>query len=663
MRQGKRPSDAKNRIGGQVTPPHQHTDSPLSTTFARISPASPRSSSTASSPLLSRRQCLSLATAGLAAPLLQACGGGGAGASTFAPVSSQPDPESVRWCRDAIRTALARDGSATTAVSVALLADDRVVWREAFGYADRENGLLATPDTRFNIGSVSKVIAALATMILRDRGQLTLDQALFELLPSFSMLSPGYTRITVRHLLSHASGVPGSNDHNLSNFVQYQSFEQETLVALANSHLKHEPGELSAYCNDGFTLIEPLVRQLTGMSYPDFVQREILQPLGMSLTGYALAPAAEGTFVHPYEAGHSLRQEMFASRASGGAITTPTDMMKLARLLLDEGVYEGRRIVSAEAVREMGVNQDLRTRINPTPMSARFGLGWDSVQQPGMAAAGLRGWCKNGGTLFFLTEFFVLPEARLALLVSGNGFDYGSLMLAEGLLLRTAAERGTIGARPLPIVSTVPPVSAVPDTTALVGVYANYRAPFQVLATSDGSLTLNRWDDGQAKWKPEQEKLRARSDGSWWSDGQPSNCYRFATVDGHRYLIQRGLSANQLYWGEMTLGEWLPPLDTPLSPAWRARLDSRWTLDNESPESVLVRDGPIVFRMDELKDLPGYVFWNDWQLLRVVDDNNAAMVVKVPGNNGRDLYELVVVKDGSKERLHAGSFEFSRTTA
>ncbi|HUH77853.1 MAG TPA: serine hydrolase domain-containing protein, partial [Devosia sp.] len=445
-------------------------------------------------PRLSRRDCLGWATAGLAAPLLQACGGGGMPA--FAPVTPpvSSDAESVRWCREAIQSALGRSSSQTAAVSVALLADDRLVWREAFGYADRERGLLATPDTRFNVASIAKVVTALAVMILRDRGLLTLDQPLVALLPGFRMRSPGFIRITVRHLLAHTSGVPGYNFRNAFNFAPYPDYAQDTLNALADSHLKHEPGELAVYCNDGFTLIEPLVRQLSGLSFTDFVRREIFEPLGMRLSDYTTALAAEGSFAHPFEEGRNLPQELCASYATGGILTTPTDMMKLARLLLDQGMYEGRRIVSAEAVREMGVDQSADNAINPTPIW-RWGLGWDSVQQAGMAAAGLRGWTKNGGSHFFHTEFHVLPEARLAMLVTGSGFDYGGLDLAEGLLLRAAAERGAIQALPSTLVSIVPPrIVAEPDTTELVGVYANYEAPLQVLAANDGSLTLKRWN-------------------------------------------------------------------------------------------------------------------------------------------------------------------------
>lgn len=600
-------------------------------------------------PRLSRRDCLTLAAAGLAAPLLQACGGGSDGSG---------DPESVRWCREAIRTALARNDSKTTAVSVALFAGDRVVWREAFGHADREQGVPATTEMRFNLGSVAKVMATLAVMILRDRGQLALDQPLVELLPDFRMRSPAFTRITVRHLVSHASGVPGTNLRNVSNFIPIPGYAQDTQYALSQSRLKHEPGELSVYCNDGFTMVEPLVRQLSGLSFPEFVEREILGPLGMTRSGYGTAALPEGSYVHPYEGGRSLRQEIPAMYATGGLVATPSDMMTLARMFMNQGVHEGRRIVSAESIRDMGVDQSVRALINLAP-EARWGLGWDSVRQAGLNAAGLLCWTKNGGTTFFDTEFFVLPEARLALLISGNGFDYGSTVLAEGLLLRVAQERGLIPALPPAIDPGAPAaVTPAPDTGTLVGIYANSGAPFQVLAASDGSLTLNRWTG--TGWKKQRSQLRARSDGHWWSEESSTSCYFFTMVLGRRYLVQRLLRSNRLYWVDSPQGEWLPPLETPLPAAWRARIDSQWELINDSPESVLSRDGPTRWRIDELPERPGYVMLDNEQLLRVVSDNEAGMTVKISTTSGRDLCELNMVTTQGQEAFHSGSLVFRR---
>ncbi len=607
---------------------------------------------------LSRRHYLGLSVASLAAPWLQACGGD---------AEEHPDwsrTEAVRWSREHIRAALERSGSTTTtAVSVALLADDRVVWREAFGYADRQKEVPATTETRFNIGSVSKVVTALAVMILCDRKKLELDQPLADLLPTFRMLSPGFTRVTVRHLLSHASGFPGNNMRDSSMFSPYLGYAQDTQSALEFAHLKHEPGELAVYCNDGFTMIEPLVQALDGRAFPDFVQQEIFDPLDMRSSGYPVKPLAEGTYVHPYFKDHSLTQEMATPFASGGITSTPSDMMKFAQMLIDQGVYQGRRLVSAQAIQDMGVNQGARTTINPAAASWQWGLGWDSVQQAGMNAAGVHAWSKNGGTFFFSSEFFVLPELRMAMLVTGSGHDYEPQKIAEGLLLRAALARGAISKLPDAISPAIPGVASSPVSAdvARPGIYASSKAPLQVTIDREGSVTLSSWNgDG---WVVTHDQLRQRSDGNWWADGWPRLCYRFQSVGPHHYLIRRELSASALNWGELPLGEWMPPLDTPLPAAWKARLGSQWRYANDAPQAVTRLLAPIVWRLRELKVLPGYLLLED-QLLRVVNDEEAGMVVKVPGDSGRDLYEIRMVKSAQEgmavEELRLGSVVFER---
>jgi hypothetical protein len=348
-------------------------------------------------------------------------------------------------------------------------------------------------------------------------------------------------------------------------------------------------------------------------------------------------------------------------------------MLKLARLLLDQGVYQGRRIVSADAVRDMGIDQGAWVRINPVAASTTWGLGWDAVRHPGPAAAGLRAWQKGGDTFFFSTQFFVLPEARLALAISGNGFDYGALALAEGTLLRAALERGAIAALPPVIVPAVLPAAATPvDTGMLTGIYASSAGPFRIEADSNddagGALTLTHWT-AQGRWEavPGLGKLRERSDGHWVSDANATLGIRFQTVDGHRYLLSRALSAHGYYWTDSVVGEWLPPLATPLSDAWRARVGSRWRCDNESPESMTKVLGPKTGRIDTLDELPGYLLWNDEQLLRPLDDRTAGMTIKAPGFSGRDLVELRMVPapdpanpQALSETLHEGSLVFQR---
>lgn len=387
-----------------------------------------------------RRRWLQLAGAGLLAQALPGCGGDG-----DAPHDAAQLAPAIGWGRQSIADAMAQTD--TSAVSVALMTRQGIIWQEAFGMADRAAGIAATTRTRFNIGSVSKVLAAMAAMILCDRGLASLDAPIVRYLPDLSMRSDAFRQITLRQLLSHSSGLPGTNTRNIFSFSPIAGYALDTERSLAHYHLKHTPGELAVYCNDGFTLVERIVQSLTGLSYADFVRREILTPLGMADSDYALQPFAPGTFAHPYHEGQRIGQEFANAYATGGLASTPGDMMKLAALLLGQGNVSGLTLLSTAAVQEMGTDQTQHLPINPSP-EWRWGLGWDSVRQLGLAAVGIDAWQKNGGTAFHATEFFVLPRQGMALLLTGSGRDYNPTRLAEGILLRALAAVDAIAAGP-----------------------------------------------------------------------------------------------------------------------------------------------------------------------------------------------------------------------
>ncbi len=132
-------------------------------------------------------------------------------------------------------------------------------------------------------------------------------------------------------------------------------------------------------------------------------------------------------------------------------------------------------------------------------------------------------------------------------------------------------------------------------------------------------------------------------------------------MQGHRYLIRRARSANALYWGENPMGEWLPPLQTPLPAAWKMRVGTQWRYVGDAPDSLVSRLlSPMIWQLGELEDMPGYVLLDNEQLLRVVNDDEAGMTVKVPGNDGRDLAELRMVKGEVVDEMHIGNLVFER---
>jgi CubicO group peptidase (beta-lactamase class C family) len=114
------------------------------------------------------------------------------------------------------------------------------------------------------------------------------------------MLSPAYRQITVRMLLDHSSGFPGSEYRNIFTTELVPGYAQQTMEALASERLKTTPGYMSVYCNDGFTMIEMLVPAVTGKTFAQFVQDEVFTPLGMTHSAYPLEPFADGAYAKCY---------------------------------------------------------------------------------------------------------------------------------------------------------------------------------------------------------------------------------------------------------------------------------------------------------------------------------------------------------------------------
>src|SRR6266496_6359265 len=363
-----------------------------------------------------------------------------------------------------------------SAVAIALVDDKRIIWSQRFGLADRDTGQMPTDSTMFGIGSVSKMFATIAVMKLVDRGVVELDTPLVTYLPAFRMAAAGYEKITVRMLLNHSSGFPGSDYRNALIRSPAPRYLDQVLQTLSISRLKAPPGYMSVYCNDGFTITAALVEATTGKSYDQFVQDEILTPLGMANTRYPLSAFPAGSYAKAYVNGAAKPQEFVNTLASGAVYSTADDMARIAMMLLGGGRVRTTRILSSASVAGMAADQTIGSFDPIHNDSLACGLGWDSVSQPGLAAVGFDGWAKGGDSNDYHAALVVSPQAQLGTVVLAASFGGSAraIVIAERVLLRALYENGRIAAFPSPLLHVVPPVVSVPDglLAAIAGEYA-----------------------------------------------------------------------------------------------------------------------------------------------------------------------------------------------
>ncbi|CAH2031297.1 serine hydrolase domain-containing protein [Trichlorobacter ammonificans] len=558
--------------------------------------------------------------------------------------------------RTAAREMMEQTGASS--ISLALIDGEQVVWTETFGLADKASRTAPSADTMYCIGSTSKMVAAIAVMKLVDLGLISLDRPLRNYITSFSMASPEYAQVTVRMLLNHSAGFPGGDYRNSETSTPLPfSFSAQVLETLKTQRLKHAPGYMSVYANDGFTLIEQLVSAVTGKSYAQFVQEEIFTPLGMNTSRYPLDYFPDGSFAKRYADDSPQPQLFLNSFGSGGLYSTPGDMAKIAMMFLKKGKVGTVRILSEASVAAMGVDQTLFS-FNPVKSkSFSYGLGWDTVIQPGLGAVGVTGWQKGGDVTLYGSAMIVAPADGLAVVVMGasNSFGSGSAtVIAERILLRALAEKGRIAAMPTPLNLPTRPLKTASSgqLDSAVGYYASNSTVMRVQKQPDDSLSIARYDAATSAWQSWITGLKLRDDDRFSNNEKPGMSFSFITTDARQYVTIRYVTGYGHYQDDIIQGQKIAAPGLPA--AWSSRAGKSWLLANEYRDSE-AWESPLM----RLNTFDGFLAVNRGGGLQVVDpaagDTRAGMMLTIPQVYGRDLDDVAIDTTRGEEWIRLGS--------
>jgi CubicO group peptidase (beta-lactamase class C family) len=339
-----------------------------------------------------------------------------------------------------------------------VVVDGDLAYAKGFGVADLGTRAPVDADTVFRIGSITKTFTSLAILRLRDAGKLSLDDPAARYLPELGALrypTRDAPPITIRHLLTHTSGLP-----RLGNFSYAQSdhdvTEREVLAGLDRVTLQTPPGTAFSYSNFGVGLLGPLVRRVTGMRYRDYVSTQILAPLGMRSTVWAEGDVPAGRLASGYAPGPGgltkvAHWRLGDSEAAGGLYSSLRDMSRYAAFQL--AAYPPRDDPEAGPLRRSSVREahaaarGIGLQVQPHEPSAEHpylvaakasgvGLAWHSYQDCEIEEVV---W-HNGGTEGYAAVIHLLPLRGVALIVLANSrdADLGAVtMKASDILLES----------------------------------------------------------------------------------------------------------------------------------------------------------------------------------------------------------------------------------
>jgi CubicO group peptidase (beta-lactamase class C family) len=261
------------------------------------------------------------------------------------------------------------------ALSVAIGHNGAILYKDAFGWADRENDERATPDNLFRIASVTKPITSVTIFSLIEQGQFQLSDRIFG---SGALLgtdygrppyNPGVDEITLEHLLTHTGGgwAKGRGDPMFIN----PEMDHAELIAwtLRNRPLDHPPGENFAYSNFGYCVLGRVIEKFTRQNYASYVADAILGRCGigdMVIGGNTRAERHRGEVVYYGQGGNPYGMNVARMDSHGGWIARPTDYVNFLMHVSDYPTPPN--ILKHETI---------QTMVTPSSANAHYAKGWE----------------------------------------------------------------------------------------------------------------------------------------------------------------------------------------------------------------------------------------------------------------------------------------------
>jgi CubicO group peptidase (beta-lactamase class C family) len=339
--------------------------------------------------------------------------------------------------------------------SLLVAKDGQILLHKGYGLADREKGIPFTPETVFDIGSITKQFTAAAILKLESEGRLKVTDPLGK----YFDVPQDKAGITLHHLLTHSAGLKDVFGDD------YEEMSRDGLVKAAlSSQLLWPPGTRYQYSNSGYSLLAAIVEKVSGRPYETYLRETFFQPAGMEKTGYRLPAWKPEELAHGYHGeepwgtplDHAWAPDgpWWNLRGNGGILSTTGDLYKWF-LALEKGAVLSQEEQAKAYTPHVPENEE---------GSSHYGYGWAIDKGPG----GTRRIAHNGGNGIFAADFQRYPDDRLVILTGSAQSDFMSILAALHV------SRLLFGQEPPP---PIPPAVIPQDSAALAKLAGTYVLP------------------------------------------------------------------------------------------------------------------------------------------------------------------------------------------
>lgn len=296
--------------------------------------------------------------------------------------------------------------------SVAVSRAGELIYSNAIGYADIDNKITNTVETKFRVGSITKTFTAVLIMQAVEMNKISLDDTIDEYFPRIQNAD----KITIRHLLNHRSGINTFTDKDYFSWYTNPITRTELLDKIVSKGVDFEPDAKHVYSNSNYVLLTFILENVFDKSYEKILKRNIVRPLGLENTSYGgvINPAKNEARSYRMNTDWDIETEgdMSIPLGAGGIISTPTDLCHFAEALF------GGKLISIESFKLMKpVDND----------SYGFGLEYQIIDD-------MNGFGHMGDIDAFTSTMAYFEESNLCFALTCNGSNYGKHDIAIAVL-------------------------------------------------------------------------------------------------------------------------------------------------------------------------------------------------------------------------------------
>ncbi|HDK7175914.1 TPA: serine hydrolase [Clostridium botulinum] len=302
--------------------------------------------------------------------------------------------------------------------AIVVVKDGKEIFKKGYGYSDVKEKILVDPDkTVFPAASVSKLFTATAIMQLQEEGKIDLNENIDKYIKPYKIINNYKEPVTCRNLLTHSSGVDEASELNGSTKDQKSIKSQEYYFDNHIPRVVREPNTVSRYCNQGYNLLGYVVEKVSGISYEEYVKKNILEPLKMDSSLIRLKNN-NTTKSYGYGGTDGIYNEsplayQYTS-GSSGINATVKDMENFMIAHLNNGVFQENRILNEKTSIMMKNKQFSNDNSLPG-----MGYGFIRSNRNGQEILKHEGALPSGST----TTLFLMPKEKLGIYVATNSLN------------------------------------------------------------------------------------------------------------------------------------------------------------------------------------------------------------------------------------------------